>query len=377
MQKKSWAKLLLVGTTLILGCSKPELNQETLTLQGDLDTFLTDKAGDGFTGVVLIADGGDVIYRKGFGKNACGQGSKITPDQVFLIGSIVKPFTKAAIYKLQEKGLLNENDTLDQHFANVPDDKKNITIFQILTHQAGFADFATEDYQGVVYNEETGENNLGVDTNFDFVPTTKTQLIDRALKTPLIYEPGTSESYSNMGYALLAALIENTTKVPYETFINQTFFRPAGMANTGYMIPDWSNMDLSVGCFENKPWVLPNINGKWMEDGPSWNLRGNGGMLGTVDDLLKWTKALRENIYIEDDAVFNAFSKTTIGTSGKFNQRATAGFGGNGIYNAVYYHLFDSNITLITMSNSEGFSGEEYLGDLLGFIQTYLAAKSN
>ena len=94
-------------------------------------------------------------------------------------------------------------------------------------------------------------------------------------------------------------------------------------------------------------------------------------MLGTAKDLQFWVNAIRNDLFFENAQSFKDFSRSTIGQSGRFKEKATASFGGNGIYNVLYYHLVDSDITLIMLSNTGEYPSEDYLGDLLGFMKEY------
>ena len=94
-------------------------------------------------------------------------------------------------------------------------------------------------------------------------------------------------------------------------------------------------------------------------------------MLGTADDLQNWISVLRQDLYFKNPQSFKDFSKSTIGQSGRFEETATASFGGNGIYNGLYYYLVDSDISLIMLSNTGEYPAEEYLGELLGFMKEY------
>jgi CubicO group peptidase (beta-lactamase class C family) len=107
----------------------------------------------------------------------------------------------------------------------------------------------------------------------------------------LEFEPGTSYGYSNVGYSLLAAVIEQVSGASYDEFVQHALFGPAGMTSTGYDLDDLDAARLArgyrgdedFGTFADHPWA---------DDGPYWHLRGNGGMLSTLRDLIAWHLAL-------------------------------------------------------------------------------------
>jgi CubicO group peptidase (beta-lactamase class C family) len=80
--------------------------------------------------------------------------------------------------------------------------------------------------------------------------------------------------------------------VGYEQFLADHLFAPAGMTETGYVLPGWDPERVAVeydagGKPQGRPFEHP-----WADDGPYWNLRGNGGLLTTARDMFRWHLAL-------------------------------------------------------------------------------------
>lgn len=100
-----------------------------------MDAYLDAAQHFGFSAAMLVADGNGVVLRKGYGP--AGNGRPITADMLFDIGSMTKQFTAAAILLLESEGKLAVTDRLTKHFPNVPADKANITLHQLLTHTSG------------------------------------------------------------------------------------------------------------------------------------------------------------------------------------------------------------------------------------------------
>lgn len=96
----------------------------------------------------------------------------------------------------------------------------------------------------------------------------------------------TTVSGAVLGGGGVAAVIENVSGDSYEGFLAEALFGPAGMADTGYVLPGWVPARL-VAEFEpdGTPGGLP-TDLPWDDDGPYWNLRGNGGLLSTAGDML-------------------------------------------------------------------------------------------
>jgi CubicO group peptidase (beta-lactamase class C family) len=229
-----------------------------------INDYLTRITPFGFTGTVLIASGEEIIHSAGYG---LANRSKKIENTIFTyhdIGSLTKQFTAAGILKLEMEGKLTTEDTIDLYFECVPDEKKSITLHQLLTHTSGIHDSSSDDYEMV----------------------TKEMALDRIFSSDS-YESN-QFSYSNDGYSLLAAIIERVSGQSYEDFIYRNLFLPTNMHDTGYTLPSFEADRIANGYVNNEDCGKPTE-----KNYPYWNLMGNGGMLSTSEDLYKWHRALR------------------------------------------------------------------------------------
>ena len=236
-----------------------------------VEEFLDDTLPDGTSGTVVAARDGEIAHCRGFG--LADREAKVAAgcDTVYDTMSMTKQFTAAAILKLEMMGKLRVSDPISKFVGPVPDDKRAITVHHLLTHTAGL----TEQLGG------------------DYDVLSRKDMLDGALESELRSAPGTEYSYSNLGYSILAAIVEKVSGRSYEEFLAAQLFAPAGMRHTGYVLPEWGPEQVAVEYDENgepkgKPFDHP-----WAEDGPYWNLRGNGGMLSTAHDMFRWHVALR------------------------------------------------------------------------------------
>ncbi len=243
------------------------------TLGHKIDDQMAHFAEEGFNGVLLVARDGKIVLSKGYGFADLKNKTPFTPETVFDIGSITKQFTAAAILRLEMDGKLSTDDKIGKYFDNVPPDKQGITLHHLLTHGSGLWGELPGDYE-VAERDET---------------------VERMLKMEVSAEPGERYVYSNGGYSLLGAVVEIASGQPYEQYLREKLFLPAGMNHTGYKLPDWTQQTIARG-------VLPyGIDGgtpldkRWAEDGPYWNLRANGGILSTAGDMYRWHVALMGN----------------------------------------------------------------------------------
>ncbi|HET9298331.1 MAG TPA: serine hydrolase domain-containing protein, partial [Candidatus Polarisedimenticolaceae bacterium] len=196
------------------------------------DAWLTERAKAGFSGVVLAARDGKLVLAKGYGLADREAGTPFKVDSVFSIGSVTKQFTAAAILKLEQDGKLSVQDPITKFYPDAPVDKRAITLHQLLTHTAGLdSDFAG-DYDAVDRDAYVG----------------------RILASKLRSTPGTTHHYANSGYSLLAAVVEKAAGMPYETYLREKLFLPAGMKETGYKQPAWPSSRVAVGYRGKERW---------------------------------------------------------------------------------------------------------------------------
>ncbi len=225
-------------------------------------------AEDGFEGSLLVRFEGELLLAEGHGLANRDERRPNDAATAFDFGSVMKDFTAVAIFELQESGALTLDDPIGGLLPDVPDDKADITIRQLLLHRAGF-----DEYHDV----------LG-----DFEPMSREQARERILGQTLRFDPGTSEAYSNSGYTLLADIIEEVSGLPYLEFIRTRLLMPAGMSSSGFFGDRvWQDVPTAVGygsdTFEdNDPATWP----------VTWALIGNGGLVSTVEDLDRWHEAL-------------------------------------------------------------------------------------
>ena len=239
--------------------------------------YLKRRWPQGAPGTVLVAQDGALVACVGMGTTDQEAGTDAECETAYDIMSMTKQFTASGILKMQMLGMVKVSDAISNYLGHVPRDKRSITVHDLLTHTSGMPESLGDDYE----------------------PLSRMEMIEQSMAADLLSKPGTVYHYSNIGYSLLAAIIEIRSGLGYEEFLAKHLFEPAGMAHTGYLIPQWNPTQVAVEYDrQRRPHGRP-FEHLWDSDGPYWNLRGNGGLLSTARDILSWHLAL-EGVSILD-----------------------------------------------------------------------------
>jgi len=330
----------------IISCNQlGKKQQDDIALKNRIDAYLTKAEANGLSGAVLVAKKETLIINKGYGLANKEQGITNTTKTIFDVGSVTKQFTAAAILKLVELNKLKVTDSLKTFFNDLPADKKNITIHQLLTHSAGLTDI------------------IG---NGDFDHISTDIYFKELFKSELINTPGSKFEYSNSGYSVLGRIIELVSAQDYESFLQTTLFNPSGMFQTGYLKPEWDSNLYAIGYQENVI-NMGSMAARYRKEGKvSWSLKGNGGINSTLEDMYKWYLALKTNKVLskeltelltspympesEDATSYYAYGWTIFNTDR--NTKRITHNGGNGIFFHDFIWLPKEDVTIIYFSNA-------------------------
>ncbi|WP_186987759.1 serine hydrolase domain-containing protein [Constantimarinum furrinae] len=233
----------------------------------DIDWLLTEKVEYGFSGSVLISENDNVMFAKGYGLADREHNNHNTENTKFEIASVTKLFTVVSILQLAERGKLSLNDKIDKHLGNFNTPKNQATINHLLLHTGGLVPRGFE----LDYNTRTG-----------FVQSVK--------NAPVESIPGEKYRYTNAGYTLLAAIIEEVSQMPYEDYLSENIFKPLNLTNTTFGFED-SLQNVANGYAGNT------IDSLELYKTPEyvWGDRGPSGIITNVTDLNKFLNGLDNN----------------------------------------------------------------------------------
>lgn len=292
-----------------------------------------------FTGAVLVARDGKVVFARGYGMANLEHAIPNTPSTKFRLGSITKQFTAAAILQLQEKGKLNVQDPVCKYVPECPAAWAPVTIHHLLTHTSGIPSFTSfPDYLKTM-----------------MIASPPQKLLERFRDKPLEFAPGEKFNYSNSGYVLLGFILEKAAGQSYDEYLRANIFAPLGMDASGY---DWSST------------VLPGRASGYARRGESGYANAEfihmtiphaaGALYSSVEDFVKWDQALYSDKILSEasrQAMFTPFKNDYAYGCGvrelSGHKMASHGGGING-FNTSFMRFPEDKLCVAVFSNVEG-----------------------
>jgi len=220
-------------------------------------------AREEFSGVALVIDNGQVIYRAEHGKNP-ETGKPLTPEDRFYLASAAKPITALAIARLAAERKLSFDTSVAPFFPELRSLLAGVKVRHLLSHTSGL-----EDYY------RYGRPAPGF-SNADALRLIATQ-------KKLLARPGTRFHYANSNYVLLAELAQKVTKQPFAELVGALVLSPAGMQNTAFVAEEIESQ------------VVPAMDPAGAVFRYAYRTTGPGGLASTLDDLAALDLAFMED----------------------------------------------------------------------------------
>ena len=346
--------LVLIAAILLmmLATAHPsEIADKTLAAQ--VDAYIQPYVeGRNFSGALLIARGGLVLFTNGYGMANYELGVPNRPDTRFHIASISKSFTAAAILMLEERDQLHVQDPLAKYIPDYPQGDK-ITLDHLLTHTSGIPNV----------------NNLPTYAEKSRSKLALVEIIPLFKEKPLEFQPGARFRYSNSNYNLLAFIIEKASGKQYGEFLEENIFRPLGMNATG-------NDDGSDTLIPNRASGYVPAGMQDVENAPllNWSVKtGNGSLYSTVEDLYKWDRALYSDTILKKatrDRMFTDYGGFGYGwfVRKKFDRRVVAINGRSPGFTSSLDRFIDDDVAIILAANTYSGMTQSMADDLAAIV---------
>lgn len=256
--------IILLFPTLIFGQKNVEANLAKY-MQAQVEV-------NHFSGTVLVTKNGHVLLKKAYGLADYEWNIKNTIDTKFQLASVTKQFTATAILLLVEKGKLCLDDKLSKFLPDYPK-ADSVAIHMLLSHTSGLA----------MGFKEIALSSMDKDSAYVKIK-----------RIPYEFSPGTKSGYSNIGYYLLAKIIEKVSGEKYAVFLKKNIFEKAGMKSTGVSNNESVVEKKARAYYQTENGLIhnPYIN---------WEINvGHDGVYSTVEDLALWDNALYGTSILSD-----------------------------------------------------------------------------
>ncbi|WP_194775320.1 serine hydrolase domain-containing protein [Pararhodonellum marinum] len=317
-----------------------------------VDKAYAEAESKGFSGILLLAIDGEVVFEKATGYRSYEQKIPLKATDVFEMASVSKQFTAMMVMKCAEKGLLTYEDELTD-YLDVP--YPGISIRQLLTHTNGLP-----DYQEVM---DKHWDKSRVADNGDILEYL------RKYQPPMLAQPGEKYEYSNTAYVFLASIVEKVTGRDFIELSREWIFQPLGMGNTDIRTLEEKAKvsNFAAGHLKNENGNYVNANKFHSSDYTVWlgNRKGPGRVSSTAQDLLIWDQALYSGNLVNNETMELAFTPQPLNDGSLSNYgfgwdleedehfgKIVSHTGDNPGYKTLIMRFIDQNKTLILLNNN-------------------------
>ncbi|MFT5151102.1 MAG: CubicO group peptidase (beta-lactamase class C family), partial [Planctomycetota bacterium] len=219
-------------------------------------------------GAVAVLVDGNAVWTFTYGMADLESDLAVTRESRFYFASLAKPFTAACVVHAATHSGLELDSSLHELFPELPESYGAATLRHCLHHRSGIPD---------VYDA-----TIGAELDHSVIASNANAIELLGQLPNLTFSPGSSFLYSNSGYVLLAEAIERVTKSDLATYAQAHCFGPLGMEQAAY-VGDERFPILPVSYSSN--------NDYWEPREPETGLRGPGGLMMSLADLIKWEEA--------------------------------------------------------------------------------------
>lgn len=294
------------------------------------------------TGLSLaVVKNGNAVVNKGYGFANVEHNVPVTAETVIRLGSVSKQFFTTAILKLAEEGKLGIEDHVHKFFPDAPETWRPIQVRHLMSHTSGLR------REGPAYSNARIQPDLAI--------------IRSAYSLPLEFKTGGKYQYCNLAYFMLAEIITQVSKMPWQDYIREHLFRPAGMMNSG-MTDFYPIIPNRASGYMHKGDTLVNADAMYA-------VRPSGGFLSTSTDMILWDRVLREKKNILKKESWEMLSTPFIKVSDNPESKSFYGFGwfidqykgrqlimhggANTGFRSYYGRFVDDDLSIIIMTNTD------------------------
>lgn len=290
---------------------------------------------------LAVIKNGEAVINKGYGLANAELEVPVNSETVIRLGSVSKQFFTTAILKLMEEDQLSIDDPIHRFFPDAPETWRAITVKHLMSHTSGL------QREGPAYDNNKIQPDIDI--------------IKSAYDLPLVFEAGEKFQYCNLAYFMLAEIITRVSGMPWQDYIDQALFVPAGMHNS-YVTDFYQIIPRRADGYMHYKDTLVNATAMYA-------IRPSGGFLSTSSDMIKWEKAMREKKIILKKANWEKLWQPYTKTSDKADSKEYYGFGwfveeykghtlvqhggGNIGFRSVFAQFINDGLSVIILTNTD------------------------
>lgn len=263
--------------------------------------------------IIMVMRRDTIVYSRAFGLADLETQDPVTDSTIFNLSSASKTFTAAAILKLCEQRKLSLEDTLYKYFPEFNNDCfKHITIRHILTHSSGLPDLRPRNQKEWSKYQNSFHSVFALGKDYALFGDEDEHINSFKNIEATEFEPGTHYERNDPAYILVAPLIERITGMPFENWMTENIFKPAGLTDMFYYtyqenMPKVAHAYRKVTDSRATPLAYRSADGKWDEydlgEAPFFLTRSDRGVYGSARDFMQWYRALYSGKIISDSSL--------------------------------------------------------------------------
>ncbi|MFC1554081.1 serine hydrolase domain-containing protein [candidate division KSB1 bacterium] len=279
------APITLFSIILLFFCGSCS-NYSADKVRNDLDVYFSGQfSGNEPGGAVLVMKGEKILFEKGYGITDVETKEKVTPETVFNTGSVTKTFVSNGILILKQEGKLSLDENIYKYFPGFKNAglAQQIKIIHLLSHTSGLIDSRNVNANRTFYLTANDDEN--------FYPVTQND--------SLLFAPGERFQYSNPAFNGLALIIEKTSNMKWQKFIEERIFLPSKMLDSKITDGAFPQEGVAHGYIKENDVFRENDYGEV----PTFCAAGNGGVWSSVRDLANYELALRKAVFLDEETI--------------------------------------------------------------------------
>jgi len=366
MKLRIFTALFLISLGLLVSSGKAQ----EFSTSDSIDTFLKSQMQKRRIPALQIAvvRGGKIIKNTTYGIANLEYNIKANNQTIFSVNSITKAFVGIAVMQLSEDNKLNITDPLSLYLDSLPDQWRNITIQQVLTHTSGLPDLMDAEEQVMGHNDEH-------------------EALKQVMSLPVEFKAGEKFRYNQTGYVLIGKIITKLSGMHFTRFIEERQFKVAAMTLTRFgdsfdVIPNYAGaytMTRQMG----EGFVRNSTPGHAYMQFPDF-FRTAAGIQSTATDMANWIIALKSGKLLKDKSSINVLWTPAILANGKIGgfNRLTNGYAlgwptvtrdehpavgpvGGG-RSAIFVYLKD-DLSITVLSNLMQGNPDQFIDEIAGY----------